>query len=253
MNLFELTVEALKGMTIDVSRIKRKHLDDAYDEIVKSRREFRRDYRGTLYNTKPLHDAVMARLKRVIKNRGDNEELNKHLRELQARPESDPLRMRVAEIIEDQYILDQESIVKLKEIIGIDESHLCFDVPTEGYCRERSLEFCWDLDSEYKLIPSELMRVTEEKGGEEDNHDYMSIMSGPDPDHYDGWSLLKVGEHRVLLRIQYKDYCDSYSHGDDLCVSVLFDVHRRLNALLLDPILTKPSPQWIVRTRSYTV
>lgn len=237
MSLFQLCVSSLKASTIPIEDLKSTLLVRLAEEIEDFRSKFHQKHKGSLINTHLFYDEFLPHLKKMIKNRGD-ELLDEQVHEIKNRDESDPLRQEVAYLMDNRYeMLYHEFRRMLKEIIGFKEDELTFDqTVTNIYCLENELIYHWDLREDYKFIRSKFTRSVK-----------MEI-----DDWYDPWFIhpmirkTRLLFNSFLIEIEYQDYVDAFMHGDDLCVRVLFNPPRSLDALLLEPISKKPLKKWLV-------
>jgi hypothetical protein len=205
-------------------------------------------HRGIAFSAEPFYGDIKSRLDSLIKNRGNNDELNAALREIQARKVNDPLRQKVAAIVEEEYFLRPDSIVELKRIIGIDESGLTFSQPVSCItCTDDDLTYMWDLGSCFKIVRSQFMRELELKTEQDsDDSDGWWWASGATPSICTTRFIFKS----FLVEIEYKDYFDDYLHGDDLWVRGIFKIPRSLDCLLIEPIVKKPLAAWMLASGS---
>lgn len=181
---------------------------------------FNQSHRGIKFNSKPLHDELLLKLKGIIKDRW-SPQLRARLRELQAKEESDPVRQEVAWIMENQYDFSSEEFIdEIQEITGIGDADLTQEV-TSVTCNDKKLVYFWRLDDNHRFTRSKFSSL------EYDDED--------SPMH-----KMRFLHDSFLIELKYEDLTDWYVPGNLFWIIVHFKIPLSLDGLLLDKIKRSP-------------
>jgi len=205
--------------------------------------EFHVKYRGIPFDSKWIYDRLLPRLHTMIKTEIMMDQVIEKLKEIKAENPKDERIVKVDDIWYEDYVPTLINSMFI-EIAGPITPRAPFSsCHPQIYCNE-DLCYTWDLDDCYKFIISKFTRVEEyeEKMNEEVSDDDSWMSWGPDPLTYFQYFIIDS----FLIKVKYRDYLNGYMHGDDLWVSVLFEVPRSLDALLYDPISKRPPRDWYV-------
>jgi hypothetical protein len=270
--LLKLTEKQLKNSTISlefINALEAPKLKELREKVNQYRQRYHINYHGSTYNSHSLYKLIKNKLTQLIIHQGDTDEtLQLSLRTLQAAEETNPIRRKVNNIINEKYSMSHQTFLKsLREAIGLEYTPPLFKSKPQIYSDDSSIEMAWDLDTVYKLKLSPLIRLkptqviakspeyqAELERAAIEEHDLsacyeMWFSDDDDPEIYESHFII----NNYLIKLKYKDYGGGYSHGDDLYITFEFDIPRSLQALTFDLIRNYPENDGFIDCLSYNL